>query len=92
MRPASEIHSALQLLEHELQRVDEALEARIKLQSGPDEEFSSLVEMLDNITIARDVLWWVVGGTAPMDDRTNWLVAFLLDDPDKIDDTPPEMN
>jgi hypothetical protein len=40
------------------------------------------------------VLAWVVGGhwTDLTDGANPWLAAFLLDDPPKIDDTPPEVN
>jgi len=73
MRPASEIHSALDLLDSELSRQSAGVGA-------------------DNMRIARDVLAWVAGGRAPDDGSTLWLVGFLLDDPQKLDDTPPEVN
>lgn len=69
MRPASEIHSALDLLDSELAR-------------QPSAQYQ----------IARDVLAWAVGGEAPHDGPTLWLVAFLLDDPPQLDSTPPEVN
>lgn len=75
MRPASEIHSALDLLDAELTR-----------QTDP--------AALANMSIARDVLAWVVGGhwTDLTDGRNPWLVAFLLDDPPQLQDVPPEVN
>lgn len=69
MRPASEIHSALGLLDSDLAR-----------QANP------------HYQIARDVLAWAVGGRAPDDGPNLWLVAFLLDDPPKLTDVPPEVN
>lgn len=75
MRPASEIHTALDMLEGELARqTDHA--AR------------------NNLSIARDVLAWVVGGHwVDLTDGPNpWLAAFLLDDPPKLEDIPPEVN
>lgn len=75
MRPASEIHSSLELIEHELARqTDERAKA--------------------NLSIARDVLAWVAGGHwSDLTYGSNpWLAAFLLEDPPKIDNTPPEAN
>lgn len=47
-----------------------------------------------NLSIVRDVLRWVTGAHwADLADGDNpWLVAYLLDDPPKLDDTPPEVN
>lgn len=47
-----------------------------------------------NLTIARDVLRWATGSHwSDLTDGPNpWLVAYLLDDPQKIDDTPAETN
>lgn len=75
MRPASEIHSSLELVESDLpHHTDPAA--------------------LTNLTIVRDVLRWVAGGHwSDLSDGPNpWLVAYLLDDPQRIDDTPPEAN
>lgn len=69
MRPASEIHSALDLLDSELAR-------------KPNAQYQ----------IARDALAWAVGGHAPHDGPTLWLVTFLLGDPPQIDPTPPGAN
>lgn len=75
MRPASEIHSSLEMVEHSLSQ-----------QTDPD--------AVRNLSIVRDVLAWAMGAHwADLTDGPNpWLVAYLLDDPDKIDDTPPEIN
>lgn len=75
VRPASEIHSALDVLESELSR-----------QTDP--------AAIHNLTIARDVLAWVAGRHwVEVSEGSNpWLVAFLMDDPPKLDDTPPEIN
>ena len=75
MRPASEIHSSLEILESELSR-----------QTDP--------AATNNLRIARDVLAWVAGWhwTDLTDGQNPWLAAFLLDDPPKIDYTPPEVN
>lgn len=76
MRPASEMHSALQLCESELAR-----------QSDQQSLGAS------NIRIARDVLAWCIGESAfDIGPPNEWLLAFLLDDPPKLDDTPPEVN
>lgn len=45
-----------------------------------------------NLRIAHDVLSWVMGGEAPNDGPTLWLIAFLLDDPPKLDNSPPDIN
>lgn len=47
-----------------------------------------------NLTIVRDVLRWATGAhwTDLTDGPNAWLVAYLLDDPDKIDNTPAEEN
>lgn len=76
MRPAGEIHTALENLESALAR-------------QTDNDLAA-----NNIRIARDVLAWVAGGhwTDLTDGSNPWLVAFLLDDPTKLDDTPPEVN
>lgn len=75
MRPASEIHSSLELVERDLDRQTNSV-------------------AVHNLTIVRDVLRWVAGAHwTDLTDGTNpWLVAYLLDDPPKIDDTPPETN
>ena len=75
MRPASEIHSSLELVESELAR-----------------QTSEVAK--HNLSIARDVLRWVVGGPwhELTDGENPWLVAFLLDDPPNINDTAPNAN
>lgn len=72
MRPASEIHSALDLLRAEIER-----------QGGVPPV---------NMLVAHDVLAWVVGERLAWDGPTDWLCAFLLPDPPRIDDTPTEVN
>lgn len=74
MRPASEIHSALQLVESELREQD--------------------IADASNLSIVRDVLRWVVGThwSEIMDGGNPWLVGFLLDDPDRINDAPQGLN
>mgnify|MGYP000045791258 CR=1 FL=1 len=73
MRPASEIHSALDSL-------------RAEIEEQGSEAHSGLI-------VARDVLAWVVGGDAMrLDGPSDFLCAFLLPDPPKLDDTPPEVN
>jgi hypothetical protein len=71
MRPTSEIHSALDMVDAELAQ-------------GPNEK----------LQVVRDVLAWVAGAhwTDLTDGPNPWLVAYLLDDPPKLDDTPPEVN
>lgn len=75
MRPASEIHSSLEMAEGDLAR-----------QTDP--------AAVANLSIVRDVLRWVAGGhwTDLTDGSNPWLVAYLLDDPDRMDNTPPEIN
>lgn len=74
MRPASEIHSSLDLVESDLERQD----GRVK----------------ENLSIVRDVLRWAAGGPwYELHDGYNpWLAAYLLDDPPKLSDVPPEIN
>ncbi len=67
MRPASEIHSALELLSAEA-------------SNHP------------NVAIARDVLRWVIGERVDLDGANAWLCGYLLDDPPRIVDAPPEAN
>lgn len=47
-----------------------------------------------NLSIVRDVLRWVAGmhWVDLVDSPNPWLIAILLDDPPKLDDTPPETN
>lgn len=75
MRPASEIHSSLEMVEGDLAR-----------QTDP--------AAIRNLSIVRDVLRWAVGSHWPdlTDGENPWLVAYLLDDPPRIDDTPAEEN
>lgn len=75
MRPASEVHSAVEMLNDEIAR-----------QTDP--------AAVASLQIARDVLAWVAGAhwTDLTDGANPWLVAYLLDDPTKTDDTPPEVN
>lgn len=77
MRPASEIHSSLEICDAELTRL------------ADPESLSA-----NNLSIVRDVLAWVAGAhwIDLTEGRNPWLVAFLLDDPPKLDDTPPEVN
>jgi len=74
MRPASEIHSSLELVELDMAR-----------RSGDESK---------SLSIVRDVLRWVAGAHwTDLTDRSNpWLVAYLLDDPPTLDNTPPEIN
>ena len=77
MRPGSEIHSALDMIEEECARLgDDSPESR------------------KNLTIARDVLRWVVGesGIDLASGDNPWLAAYLLDDPDELDDSDPANN
>jgi hypothetical protein len=50
--------------------------------------------VIGNLTIVRDVLRWAVGmhWVELTDGAHPWLVAYLLDDPPKLDNTPPETN
>lgn len=75
MRPASEIHSSLDMVESDLSH-----------QTDP--------AAVHNLSIVRDVLRWATGSywTDLTDGPNPWLAAYLLDDPDRIDDTPPEIN
>lgn len=74
MRPASEIHSSLDLVESDLAR-----------QSDRARE---------NLSIVRDVLKWVTGmhWVDLADGENPWLVAYLLDDPPKLQDIDPTVN
>lgn len=74
IRPASEIHSSLEMVEADMAR-----------RSGDESK---------NLSIVRDVLRWVAGShwIDLTDGENPWLVAYLLDDPPKIDNTPPEIN
>lgn len=83
MRPASEVNSALELVQSELVR----REVAASLTADDDRGMA-------NLRIAYDVLAWVMGEhwTALTDGQNPWLAAFLLDDPPKIDNTPPEVN
>jgi hypothetical protein len=86
MRPASEIHSALDLLENEVNR---CLDREIELSGKHiDPDISARLTM----SLARDVLRWVVGRRVDLDGPNVWLAGFLLDDPDKLDSTRPEVN
>lgn len=69
MRPGSEIQSALDLLQSELDR-------------GPVSKGAA------NLSIARDVLQWVMGDRPPDDGPNLWLVGFLLDDPQQLGPSP----
>lgn len=75
MRPASEIHSALEMVSSELKR-----------QTHP--------EVVDHLAIVHDVLNWVMGATSAelLDGPNAWLVAYLMDDPPRLDGTPGEVN
>lgn len=75
MRPVSEIHSSLEMVESDLER-----------QINP--------AAIGNLIIVRDVLRWATGAhwTDLTDGPNAWLVAYLLDDPPKLDDTPAEEN
>ena len=75
MRPASEIHSSLELVESDMSN-----------QTDP--------AAIANLSIVRDVLRWVAGDhwTELSDGDNPWLVAYLLDDPPQLDNTPPEAN
>jgi hypothetical protein len=76
MRPASEIHSSLEMIERDL----------------PNHANDPAVAQ--NLTIVRDVLRWVMGShwVDLSDGDHPWLVAYLLDDPPRLDDTPTESN
>ena len=81
MRPASEVNSALELVEAELVR----REVSTGLLADDD-------RAMNNLRITHHVLAWVMGGRADIDDQTLWLVAYLLDDPPKTDETDPRAN
>jgi hypothetical protein len=103
MRPPSEIHSALALLQSELDRLGPRVawfvhhadaDAVIDSLSTEDaEQLDSDLVAWNHLRIASDILAWVAGGSA-MDftPPTDWLCAFLLDDPAQLNDAPPENN
>ena len=88
MRPASEIHNAIDLLVRSRSRLV------AQIEQDQDRDDMSDIDSLRNLVIAIDVLRWVAGGHwSDLTDGPNpWLVAYLLDDPPKIDPTPPEVN
>jgi len=84
MRPASEIHSALDLVQASLSRhVDRVDDATMTEREA--------IDML-NLTLTRDLLEWVVGQHVEIDGPNAWLCGYLLDDPPKLDDTRPDIN
>ena len=98
MRPSSEIHSALQLIEADLRRrAKETVEAqRIAESSTEEHELDQAVRSIEtwnNLRLAQDVLGWVAGKSSLEISQPNeWLAGYLLDDPPKLDNTPPESN
>lgn len=93
MRPASEVNSALELTSHELERSAVRYEAiKRKSENEWTEDDMEFARGTENIEIARNVLAWVMGARVDLDAASAWLVGFLLDDPDKLDNTPPEIN
>jgi hypothetical protein len=70
-----------------------AEDAAERWAENPAQNASDL-ESQSNVLLMRDVLRWVAG--AHWGDLVHgpnaWLCAFLLDDPPKLDDTPPEVN
>lgn len=94
MRPASEIHSALALAENEIAGMMERYrQIREKTDDEMTKEEVDFINGLVNVELLRDVLSWVAGKSAlDITGEHEWLVGFLLDDPPRIDDTPPERN
>lgn len=79
MRPASEIHSALDLIESDLSQ-------GVTSHDGLSQT---------NLLIAREVLAWVAGSrqwSEIVDGPHAWLCGYLIDDPPQIVDAPPEAN
>lgn len=96
MRPASEIHSSLDLCDSDLERRRAALtEATAAIETQDDlratEKGMAAKCAYSNLLIVRDVLRWVAGAhwVELTDGGNPWLAAYLLDDPPKIDDTQP---
>lgn len=68
----------------------------------PGSEINSALDLLageaarsgahPNLAVARDVLTWVMGGEVDLGGDNAWLCAYLLRDPDRLDNTPPEAN
>lgn len=85
MRPASEIHTALDLLESEIDH-------RLELHASETTVHSQ--RELDNLLLVRHVIAWVTGERLDLDPESNamWLATYLLDDPPRIEDVLPERN
>ena len=77
MRPASEIHSSLELLESELARCTDANDLGAR----------NLSIARDVLSWVAGAHW-----TEITDGPNPWLCAFLLDDPPKMEDIPPGDN
>ena len=96
MRPASEIHSSLEMIESELARLKTESLRRLQNILAGDDSLDAVGhrDAIRNLSIVRDVLRWAMGGhwTDLTDGDDPWLVAYLLDDPPKINDTPTEEN
>lgn len=99
MRPASEINSALELAQQELERTAKDTAAVRDDMRDPDDLTEAeldaqmaAIEAWQSIQLVRDVLAWVMGGRIDHDAPNSWLCAYLLDDPPKLDDTDPRTN
>lgn len=90
MRPASEIHSAKRLAEHYMSELDRAAlaDALGDDHAASDQSMSAA----SNMSLLYDVLCWVMGDSVDQEGQHAWLAGVLLDDPPKIDSTPPEVN
>lgn len=87
LRPASELHTAIDLMRDEMDRLYSILE-KIPMTEWTDEQYETSL-LASNILIAHEVLRWVSGVRAlSLDEGHAWLAAFLLPDPDKIGPDP----
>ena len=100
MRPASEIHSALDLLRSELARLGPAAwemantpdDVSDAMSGAEQEAMADRADHWHHMSLAASVLEWVTGGRAPTEGSAAWLCGFLLDDPPQIGHGKPEDN
>ena len=102
MRPASEIHSSLEMVESELAKFAQYVEQYrstpvielAKLPRDTADLLRSSEAAVKNLSITRDVLRWVAGAhwVDLSDGHNPWLVAYLLDDPPQLDPHDPMEN
>lgn len=85
MRPTSEINSALELVQHELDGLVDGSDDGNNLTAR-----SALA--IAQLTLLRDALEWVMGSPVDTDGPNAWLVAYLLDDPPKLESYDPREN